>query len=102
VAKNNKCLSLHLKLFVMKTMSHTERSIVEAYSALFDNLSDACKTALIEHLSETMKSSRKTLKTENGFALSFGKWEGNRQTISEIKAEIKNNRNFIRKDPILD
>ncbi|MDR1581777.1 MAG: hypothetical protein LBS55_00715, partial [Prevotellaceae bacterium] len=60
----------------MRTMNHTERTIVEAYSVLFDNLSDVCKTALIEYLSETMKTSTKMQKTENGFALSFGKWEG--------------------------
>jgi hypothetical protein len=86
----------------MRTMSHTEKTIVEAYFVLFDNLSDVCKTALIEHLSETMKVSKKMQKTENGFALSFGKWEGTEQTAEEIKAEIKNNRKFTRKNVILE
>jgi hypothetical protein len=98
--ENKKLLSLHLKLFVMRTLNHTEKTIVEAYSALFDTLSDTCKTALIEYLSGTMKSSKKTAK--NGFALSFGKWDGAEQTPDEIKAEIKNNRKFGRKDFILD
>jgi hypothetical protein len=40
-------------------------------------------------------------KTENGFALSFGKWEDTEQTIEEIKAEIKNNRKFTRKNVTL-
>jgi hypothetical protein len=86
----------------MRTMSHTEKTIVEAYSVLFDNLSDVCKTALIEYLSETMKTSKKTQKTENGFVLSFGKWEDSEQTVEEIKAEIKNNRKFTRKNVTLE
>jgi hypothetical protein len=49
-----------------------------------------------------MKSSKKSQKTENGFALSFGKWESTEQSTEEIKAEIKNNRKFGRKDFILD
>jgi ribosomal protein S17E len=83
-------------------MNHTERTIIETYSVLFDNLSDACKTALIEYLSETMKSSKKVQNPVNGFALSFGKWEGAEQTPDEIKDEIKRNRSFRRKDAILD
>jgi hypothetical protein len=46
----------------MRTMNHTEKTIVKAYSVLFDNLSDVCKTALIEYLSETMKTSKKCRK----------------------------------------
>jgi hypothetical protein len=71
----------------MKTMNHTERTIVETYSVFFDNLSDTCKTALMEYLSDTMKSSKKSQKTENGFALSFGKWEGTEQSTEEIKVD---------------
>jgi hypothetical protein len=86
----------------MRTMNHTEKTIVEAYSVLFDNLSDVCKIALIEHLSETVKTSKKMPETENGFALSFGKWEDSEQTPEEIKAEIKNNRKFSRKNVTLE
>jgi hypothetical protein len=84
----------------MGTMSYTEKIIIEGYSVLFENLSDVCKTALINHLSETMKTSKKKQGSENGFILSFGKWEGTEQTTEEIKTEIKNNRNFARKDLI--
>jgi hypothetical protein len=82
----------------MRTTNHTEKIIIEGYSVLFENLSDVCKAALIEHLSETMKTSKKKQKTENGFVLSFNKWEGSEQTTDEIKAEIKNNRSFARKN----
>jgi hypothetical protein len=37
-----------------------------------------------------MKTSKTKQGTENGFVLSFGKWEGTEQTTEEIKAEIKN------------
>jgi hypothetical protein len=40
--------------------------------------------------------------TENGFALSFGKWEDSEQTTEEIKAEIKNNRKFTEKNLTLE
>jgi hypothetical protein len=83
-------------------MNHSEKIIIEGYSVLFENLSDVCKTALMEHLSETMKTPKKKQKTENGFVLSFGKWEGPEQTTEEIKAEIINNRSFARKNVILE
>jgi hypothetical protein len=86
----------------MRTMSHTEKIIIEGYSLLFENLSDVCKTALMEHLLETMKTSKKKQKTENGFVLSFGKWKGPEQMTEENKAEIKDNRNFARKNVTLE
>jgi hypothetical protein len=73
----------------MTTMSNTERTIVGAYAVLFDNLSNACKMALMEYLFDTMKSSPKTQKTENGFALSFGKRDRAEQTSDEIKNDYR-------------
>jgi hypothetical protein len=79
----------------METMTYTERNIVEAYSALFNNLSDVCKIALTKQLSVEKKR-----KSVNGFDLSFGGWEGADQSLDEIKAEIKANRKFREKDLI--
>jgi hypothetical protein len=81
----------------MATMTYPEKNIVKAYSTLFENLSDGCKTALIEYLLTTMK---KEQKKRDGFALSFGRWEGPSQSIDEIKAEITASRNFRKRDAI--
>lgn len=78
-------------------MTYTERNIVEAYSTLFNNLSDVCKAALAERLSKAEKKERKV---EDNFALSFGGWEGPDQSVDEIKAEIKANRKFRKKEPV--
>jgi hypothetical protein len=81
----------------MATMTYTEKSIVEAYSILFNNLSDMCRVALTKKLSDV---AQKKQRAANGFDLSFGGWEGADQSIDEIKAEIKANRKFKEKDPI--
>jgi hypothetical protein len=47
-----------------------------------------------------MEVSQRKNTTENGFALSFGKWEGPEQSIEEIKDEIKSGRKFKKKDSI--
>jgi len=79
----------------MEEMTVTEKSIVETYSILFKNLSENCKKALIEQLSVKEKE-----QVDDGFALSYGGWEGSEQSVEEIKAEIKANRKFKRKDVI--
>jgi hypothetical protein len=79
----------------MEGMTDTEKSIVETYSILFKNLSENCKKALIEQLSVKEKE-----QVDDGFALSYGGWEGPEQSVEEIKAEIKANRTFKRKDVI--
>jgi hypothetical protein len=79
----------------MKAMTVTEKSIVETYSILFKNLSENCKTALIEQLSVKEKDDDKE-NVDDGFALSYGGWEGPEQSVEEIKA----NRKFNRKDVI--
>lgn len=78
-------------------MTYTERNIVNTYAILFNNLSDVCKVALADRLS---KADDKVQSTGNGFALSFGGWEGANETTDEIKAEIKANRKFREKDTI--
>jgi hypothetical protein len=70
----------------MGTITCKERNIVEAYSVLFENLSDACKIALAEHLSKTIT---KKQRLNDSFALSFGKWEGPDQSTDDIKVETK-------------
>lgn len=78
-------------------MTYMERNMVEAYAVLFDNLSDLCKKALAERL---LNSVKKEHKKTDGFELSFGKWEGDNQSMEEIKAEIKANRTFKTRDSL--
>ncbi|WP_055432454.1 hypothetical protein [Candidatus Symbiothrix dinenymphae] len=81
----------------MAVMTYTEKNIVEAYSILFNNLSNICRETLTKKLLDTKKTKRKSA---NGFDLSYGGWENADQSVDEIKAEIKANRKFREKDPI--
>jgi hypothetical protein len=83
----------------MATMTYTEKSIIDAYTVLFNNLSDVCKAALSERLSKAEPTGNEAV---DGFALSFGGWEGETQTLEEIKAEIKANRKFRNKNVIFE
>ena len=51
-------------------MSYTEKHIVESYSKLFEGLSSSSKIKLIENLSKSLKSEKKSKDEE--FYTSFG------------------------------
>ncbi len=67
-------------------MTFTDRRIVEAYSALFEGLSSISKIELIESLSKSLKTEKKT--KENGFYKSFGSFASDKPA-EEIIADLK-------------
>ncbi len=79
-------------------MTYTEKNIVEAYSILFNNLSNICRETLTKKLLDTKKTKRKSA---NGFDLSYGGWEKADQSGDEIKTENKAKRKIREKKPII-
>lgn len=76
-------------------MTYTDKHIVETYSGLLAGLSSESKTELIESLSKSLKSEKKT--KESNFYKSFGAFASER-SAEEIIAEIKSSRKFRRKE----
>jgi hypothetical protein len=76
-------------------MSYTDKHIVEAYSQLFEGLSDLNKLELIERLSKSLKT--ENTKKEKAFYKSFGAFSSEKPA-EEIISELKSSRNFRNKD----
>ncbi len=76
-------------------MTYTDKHIVETYSGLLEGLSSESKTELIESLSNSLKSNKKT--KESNFYKSFGAF-ASEKTAEEIIVEIKSSRSFRRKE----
>ncbi len=76
-------------------MTFTDKHIVETYSELFEGLSSTSKMELIESLSKSLKTEKKT--KENRFYKSFGAFASNK-SAEEIINDIKSNRKFRKKE----
>jgi uncharacterized protein YjfI (DUF2170 family) len=76
-------------------MSFTEKQIVEAYSSLFEGLSDSSKIELIEILSKSLKIDKNT--KDSKFYKSFGAFSSEK-SAEEIILDIKSSRSFRNKD----
>lgn len=76
-------------------MTYTDKHIVETYSGLLEGLSSESKTELIESLSKSLKSEKKT--KESNFYKSFGAF-ASEKSAEEIIAVVKSNRKFRRKE----
>ena len=76
-------------------MTYTDRHIIKAYSELFEGLSSMNKIELIENLSKSLKTEKKT--KESRFYKSFGAFSSDK-SAEEIIADIKSSRKFREKD----
>lgn len=76
-------------------MTFAEKHIIETYSGLFHGLSVEGKTALINKLTESLNSNKKTI--DDDFYASFGALESE-LTAEEMIVEIKKSRKFRKKD----
>ena len=72
-------------------MTYTDRHIIKAYSELFEGLSSMNKIELIENLSKSLKTEKKT--KESRFYKSFGAFSSDK-SAEEIIADIKSSRKF--------
>ena len=70
-------------------MTYTDRHIIKAYSELFEGLSSLNKIELIENLSKSLKTEKKT--KESRFYKSFGAFSSDK-SAEEIIADIKSSR----------
>ena len=76
-------------------MSYTDKHIVETYSGLFEGLSSLNKIELIESLSKSLKTEKKT--KDNLFYKSFGAFSS-KKSAEEIITDIKSSRKFRSKE----
>ena len=76
-------------------MTYADRHIIKAYSELFEGLSSMNKIELIENLSKSLKTEKKT--KESRFYKSFGAFSSDK-SAEEIIADIKSSRKFREKD----
>ena len=72
-------------------MTYADRHIIKAYSELFEGLSSVNKIELIENLSKSLKTEKKT--KESRFYKSFGAFSSDK-SAEEIIADIKSSRKF--------
>ena len=70
-------------------MTYADRHIIKAYSELFEGLSSVNKIELIENLSKSLKTEKKT--KESRFYKSFGAFSSDK-SAEEIIADIKSSR----------
>ncbi|MFY8187745.1 MAG: hypothetical protein ACOVLC_07280 [Flavobacterium sp.] len=75
------------------------KTLIDHYLSILENLSVDSKLELIARLSKSMKSSKKT-KKEVSLSSLYGSWESE-QSADEIISEIKSARNFNRKREVL-
>lgn len=75
------------------------KTLIDHYFSILENLSVDSKLELIARLSKSMKSSEKT-KKEVSLSSLYGSWESE-QSADEIISEIKSARNFNRKREVL-
>lgn len=76
-------------------MTTAEKYILKTYSGLFDGLSSLSKIELMEFLVKSLKKDRK--RKEKDFFESFGAF-GSDKPAEEIAREIKESRNFRKRD----
>lgn len=76
-------------------MTYTDRHIIETYSKLLEGLKEASKIELIESLSKSLKTPKKSGDTV--FYDSFGAFVSNK-SAEDIIAEIKSSRKFRKKE----
>ena len=76
-------------------MSYADKHIVRSYSVLFEGLSSLSKIELIEQLSKSLKTEKKT--KDEDFYKSFGGFVSDK-SAEEIMEEIKTSRKFRKKD----
>jgi hypothetical protein len=76
-------------------MTYIDRNIVKTYSGMFEGLSSSSKMELIESLSKSLKTEKKS--KEDDFYKSFGAFASDK-LAEEIIAEIKSSRKFRTKD----
>lgn len=81
--------------FTAKKMSYTDRHIVETYSGLFEGLSSLSKIELIESLSRSLKTEKRT--KDNRFYKSFGAFASDK-SAEEIIIDIRTGRKFRNKE----
>ncbi len=79
-------------------MTPAEKYIVKTYSRLFEGLSSLSKIELTESLVKSLKKDRK--KKEKEFFDAFGAFSSDKSP-EEIAREIKESRNFRKRDLIL-
>ncbi|WP_116789729.1 hypothetical protein [Flavobacterium psychrotrophum] len=77
-------------------MAVIDKNIVDAYSNMFEGLSDVNKLELLERLAKSLKK-LSTSKREAAFYKSFGAFD-DAANAEEIIKDIKDNRQFINKD----
>ncbi len=75
-------------------MNYTDKHIVETYSGLFEGLSSLSKIELIESLTKSLKTEKKT--KDSKFYKSFGAFSSEKLT-EEMIADIKSSRKFRNK-----
>ncbi|WP_407523145.1 hypothetical protein PDL71_16580 [Lacibacter sp. MH-610] len=75
-------------------MTYTDKYIVETYAGLFAGLSDTSKRELIENLSKSLKTGKKT--RDHKFFKSFGAFSS-KKSAESIIADIKSSRKFTKK-----
>ena len=73
-------------------MTYADRHIIKAYSELFEGLSSMNKIELIENLSKSLKTEKKT--KESRFYKSFGAFSSDK-SAEEIIADIKSSRQQV-------
>lgn len=76
-------------------MSYADKHIVRSYSVLFEGLSSLSKIELIEQLSKSLKTEKKS--KDEDFYKSFGGFVSDK-SAEEIVEEIKASRKFRKKD----
>jgi len=76
-------------------MTYTEKHIVESYSVLLEGLSSSSKMELIENLSKSLKTEKKT--TDANFYKSFGAFASTK-SAKEIIKNIRSSRKFRKKE----
>jgi hypothetical protein len=76
-------------------MTHAEKHIVKTYAYLFESLSALSKKQLIESLSKSLRTEKKS--EDDKFYESFGAFVSDKDAV-EIIEEIKANRSFRNKD----
>ena len=76
-------------------MTYTDKHIVDTYAELFEGLSPLHKLGLIESLSKSLKTKKKS--TEETFFKSFGAFASTK-SAAEIVREIKSSRKFRKKE----
>jgi hypothetical protein len=76
-------------------MTYIDRNIVKTYSEMFEGLSSVSKIELIESLTKSLNTEKKS--KEDAFYKAFGAFASDK-SAEEIIAEIKSSRKFRTRD----